>query len=67
MFNEEDNDLYVHHDIVLPTVPLSMEWLSYSSSLADPGEKQILDVVANSWLLKLLYIKKYQHFLLSHI
>ncbi|XP_054271896.1 periodic tryptophan protein 1 homolog [Macrosteles quadrilineatus] len=28
VYNEEDNDLYVHHDIVLPTVPLALEWLS---------------------------------------
>lgn len=35
LWNNEDEDFYVHHDILLDKFPLSIEWLSY-----DAGEQE---------------------------
>jgi len=34
IYNEEEDTLYVHHDFLLPSHPLCIEWLSY-----DPGSE----------------------------
>ncbi len=33
VYNDVESALYVHHDLLLPSFPLAMEWLSF-----DPGE-----------------------------
>ena len=34
VYNDVEDALYVHHDILLPSFPLALEWLSF-----EPGEK----------------------------
>ncbi|CAG5130170.1 unnamed protein product [Candidula unifasciata] len=36
IYNEEMNNLFIHHDYILPTIPLVLEWLDYD--IAD-GQK----------------------------
>ncbi|OQV13491.1 Periodic tryptophan protein 1-like protein [Hypsibius exemplaris] len=37
VYNEKDDDLYVHHDLMLPAEPLALEWLSYLPGGDAPG------------------------------
>ena len=32
IYEKEDENLYVHHDILLPSFPLSLEWLDYGKN-----------------------------------
>ncbi|XP_055352328.1 periodic tryptophan protein 1 homolog [Paramacrobiotus metropolitanus] len=31
VYNEENDDFYIHHDMILPSYPLALEWLNYQS------------------------------------
>ncbi|KAG8288320.1 rRNA-processing protein [Homalodisca vitripennis] len=77
VYNEEGGDLYVHHDVMLPTIPLALEWLSYVPSQSMPGnllamggmspEILVWDLDVTNTLEPLLQLgefsetKKYQH------
>ena len=41
MYNDVEDALYVHHDILLPSFPMTMEWLHF-----DPGESSKSNLVA---------------------
>ncbi|XP_013416611.1 periodic tryptophan protein 1 homolog isoform X2 [Lingula anatina] len=43
VYNEEEANFYCHHDIILPSFPLALEWLNY-----DPGEQQTGNMLAVS-------------------
>uniref|UniRef100_A0A182WCM1 Anaphase-promoting complex subunit 4 WD40 domain-containing protein n=1 Tax=Anopheles minimus TaxID=112268 RepID=A0A182WCM1_9DIPT len=37
IFNEEEGSLYIHHDFLLPSPPLCIEWLSFDPGSDSPG------------------------------
>ncbi len=37
LYNEKDENLYCHHDILLGSFPLALEWLDYDPGDASPG------------------------------
>lgn len=37
IYNEDDDNLYCHHDIILPSFPLALEWLDFGPSDDKPG------------------------------
>ncbi|BFZ10086.1 hypothetical protein BsWGS_13125 [Bradybaena similaris] len=37
IYNEEMNNLFIHHDYILPTIPLVLEWLDYDVADGQKG------------------------------
>ena len=37
VYNENDSNLYCHHDVILPSFPLAMEWLDFDPAEDEPG------------------------------
>lgn len=37
MYNENEGSLYVHHDFLLPSIPLCLEWLDYETGQSEKG------------------------------
>nr|ACO13022.1 Periodic tryptophan protein 1 homolog [Lepeophtheirus salmonis] len=49
VYNDKEGDLYVHHDLILPSLPLTMEWLSY-----EPGESTKGNLVAVGYMTPII-------------
>lgn len=37
VYNEEEGSMYVHHDFLLPSFPLCIEWMGYDPESDKPG------------------------------
>lgn len=37
VYNENEGSFYCHHDILLPSFPLCIEWLNYDHADSKPG------------------------------
>ncbi|OQR66267.1 periodic tryptophan protein 1-like [Tropilaelaps mercedesae] len=35
VYNDDEGDLYVHHEVILPAYPVTMEWLNFDPSAED--------------------------------
>lgn len=52
VYNEEEGSLYVHHDFLLPSPPLCIEWLSFDPGSDKPGNMcaiGCMDPVVTLW------------------
>jgi periodic tryptophan protein 1 len=43
VYNENEDDFFIHHDLLLPSFPLAMEWLNF-----DPADEKAGNMVAVS-------------------
>ena len=43
VYNEEEENYYVHHDILLEAFPLALEWLSFDPAGGSPGKALSID------------------------
>jgi len=41
IYEEEDDNLYVHHDVMLPAFPLCVEWVGYGGAGGKAGQSSV--------------------------
>ena len=61
VYNEDEGNLYVHHDILLPSFPLAAEWMSFDPGSSSTGEYALsveILTLLNENVLFALYIKR---------
>jgi len=50
VYNEKEGSFYCHHDILLPSMPMCIEWLNYDVADPKPGKRQYLSNILKTFI-----------------